>query len=101
MSEKRHCNVYKSPREADMYLYVDRREDLERVPAPLLERFGIPQPVMTLELTPDRKLARARAGQVLDAIREQGFYLQLPPSRQGLDDEAMAAISAKNRKLRQ
>ena len=35
---------------------------------------------MTLLLSPDRKLARAEAAVVLDAIEQQGFYLQMPPS---------------------
>ena len=39
-----------------------------------------PEPVMLLQLAPGRKLARADAQQVLAAIEEQGFYLQMPPT---------------------
>lgn len=69
-------------RVAEMYLYVDRRERLERVPAALLERFGTVREVMTLLLAPERALARVNAGDVLDAIESQGFFLQLPPPKQ-------------------
>lgn len=63
----------------EMYLYTDRSEGAERVPGPLRERFGELREVMTLLLTDDRPLARVRAGEVLDAIEAQGFFLQLPP----------------------
>jgi len=32
-----------------------------------------------LKLTPERKLARVKAVDVLAAIADKGFYLQLPP----------------------
>jgi uncharacterized protein YcgL (UPF0745 family) len=35
---------------------------------------------MTLELTPDRTLARADPEQVRQQLETQGYYLQLPPS---------------------
>jgi uncharacterized protein YcgL (UPF0745 family) len=78
---KRLCQVYKSPRREEMYLYVDRGRGLADVPEQLLAQFGEPQPLMTLLLTPERKLARADAGGVLRRIAEQGFYLQMPPAR--------------------
>ena len=78
-----------------MYLYVPQREDLARVPKALLEKFGQPQRVTTLVLTPERKLARADTQKVLKALQVQGFYLQLPPP----PDEQMHAVRARNEKL--
>ncbi|MDN3520498.1 YcgL domain-containing protein [Halomonas ramblicola] len=75
------CQVFKSPRRDEMYLYVDKREGLERVPEALLERFGKPLPALMLMLTPDKPLARTKAADVMAAIRDQGFYLQMPPAR--------------------
>lgn len=74
------CQVFKSPRREGMYLYVDKSRGLADVPDELLARFGEPSPVMLLDLTPERKLARVGAPEVLDGIREQGFYLQMPPT---------------------
>ncbi len=71
--------VYKSARIADMYLYVAEADDLERVPATLLARFGKPHEALRLDLTPERRLSRSQAPAVLAAIATQGFYLQLPP----------------------
>jgi len=72
--------VYRSPREDWLYLFVDARRGLDDVPEALLARFGEPVHVMELELTPERRLARADPAQVMAAIGEQGFYLQLPPA---------------------
>lgn len=89
------CNVYKSSREADLYLYVAREEGAARVPDPLLLRFGEPLLVLTLEISAQRKLAQADASKVLAAIADKGYYLQLPPSNDGY----MRELRARNDKL--
>jgi uncharacterized protein len=76
------CTIYRSNREREMYLYVNRAEGTSRVPEELLARLGTISEVMTIKLTPDRKLARARAPDVLAAIAANGFYIQLPPELQ-------------------
>jgi uncharacterized protein YcgL (UPF0745 family) len=74
------CQVYKSPRRAETYLYVEHQRGVADVPEALLESFGEPQAVMLLHLTPERRLARAKATDILSSIETQGYYLQLPPS---------------------
>ena len=73
------CQVFRSPRREQMYLYVSKQDGLARVPEALLRQFGEPEPVMMLVLDGDRKLARADAAQVVSDIRDKGFYLQMPP----------------------
>jgi uncharacterized protein YcgL (UPF0745 family) len=73
------CQVYRSSRRQEMYLYVDKAEGLERTPGVLLQQFGEPEPVMLVHLDGKRRLARANADEVLREIREKGFYLQMPP----------------------
>lgn len=92
---KRLVEVFRSSREEGCYLYVDKKEGLARVPAGLLERFGKPETAMTLLLEPTRKLASANAATVLDKIRDDGFYLQMPP----LANSDMLAVRANNQKL--
>jgi uncharacterized protein YcgL (UPF0745 family) len=75
----RLCEVFRSSRREGMYLFVDRSEGMERVPEALLRQFGEPVSVMTLMLTQERSLARADASEVLAAIADKGFFLQLPP----------------------
>lgn len=82
MNGKILCEVFRSSRKEEMYLYVDKRRGLSDVPAPLLERFGTPLPALTLILTPDKKLARISAAEVMDAITDKGFYFQMPPAKE-------------------
>lgn len=78
-----------------MYLYVDKQEDLERVPDALLKRFGKPEQAMTLVLTPERELARVDIKKVLAGLEEQGFFLQMPPQ----PDRNMQKLHEKNSKM--
>ncbi|GEK73912.1 MULTISPECIES: YcgL domain-containing protein [Halomonas] len=82
MNGKLLCEVFKSPRKDEMYLYVDKRRGLEDVPEALLERFGTPVSALTLILTPEKPLARTRGAEVMAAIEEKGFYLQMPPAKE-------------------
>ncbi|MDG2048016.1 MAG: YcgL domain-containing protein [Halioglobus sp.] len=74
------CQVFKSSRKQEMYLYVDKSRGLQDVPDILMAQFGEPLPVMTLLLTPEKTLARADVAVVLAEIKAQGFYLQMPPT---------------------
>lgn len=76
------CEIFKSPRKEEMYLYVDKRQGLTEVPEVLLERFGKPISIMTMILSPEKPLARAKVEDVMAAIREKGFYLQMPPAKE-------------------
>ncbi|MCC7516843.1 MAG: YcgL domain-containing protein [Pseudomonadales bacterium] len=92
---KQLIDIFRSAREEGCYLYVSRQEGLQRVPEELLARFGKAELAMSLMLEPSRRLARADAEKVLAAIRDQGFYLQLPP----LPDAEMFAVRTNNQKL--
>lgn len=74
------CYVYRSRRRADTYLYLPRADDFSAVPDALLEMFGKAELALEFELTPQRRLAQANARQVIDSLREKGFYLQMPPA---------------------
>ena len=74
------CSIYKSPKREEMYLYVECKSELEKLPQSLLSVFGEPRFVMTLTLSSDLKLARVDRTLVEHSIREQGYYLQMPPS---------------------
>ncbi len=73
------CVIYKSRKRQDTYLFLTARDDFTRVPEPLLKLVGETVHVMDLELTPERRLAQADTTEVMDRLREQGWYLQLPP----------------------
>lgn len=87
------CQIFRSSRQQEMYLYVELSRGLRDVPPELLARFGNATPVMTLQLTPERKLARADAIAVISSITEQGYYLQMPP---GVLEPTMNATTYKS-----
>jgi hypothetical protein len=89
--------IYRSPKEEGMYLYVKKAEGLSRVPEALLRKFGKPQQAMVLVLTPAKKLARVSAEKVIESLETQGYYLQLPPLAQ--QDAEMSQIHSHNSKL--
>lgn len=92
---KQLCDIYRSPKESDMYLYVRKTDGLSRVPEALLEKFGKPVHAMTLLLRDDRKLARVDVDKVRAALIERGYFLQLPPAK----EDYMTDINKHNSKL--
>ncbi len=89
------CDIYKSPRQDEMYLYVQKTDALSKVPEVLLEKFGKPVHVMTMLLRAEKKLARVDVEKVLQHLIGTGYYLQMPPPK----DKEMQELHAKNSKL--
>lgn len=77
------CEIFKSSRKDELYLYVEKAKGLDPVPEALLRHMGTAIPVVTLLLTPTTRLARARSADIMTSIRQQGFYLQMPPAKEG------------------
>ena len=81
------CEIYKSKKNEELYLYVEQSERFDRVPPSLLDQINQEKIIMTVMLSPERKLARADVEKVLLEIQEKGFYLQMPPqAHQPADD---------------
>lgn len=74
------CSIYKSARKRDTFLFVPARGGLEDVPEGLLSLLGELEQVMTLDLHPKQRLARAEAGEVMRQLETNGYFLQLPPA---------------------
>ena len=73
------CTIYKGSRDEELYLYVTKGEDLSQLPEELMSRLGELKVVMTLAISANRKLARVKAETVLEEIKKNGYFLQLPP----------------------
>lgn len=87
------CSIFRSPKREGMYLYVRRDQDLRELPEALMKVFGTPVHSMDLLLSAEKKLARVEAEKVMAQIREQGFFLQMPPQ----DNEELLPLARKNR----
>lgn len=92
---KIECDIYRSGKNPDMYLYVIRDQGLDAVPPELVHQLGKAEFAMTLELTPDKKLARADTARVMTSLRDNGYYLQIPPRPEAY----MQALNVQNNKL--
>ena len=72
------CAVYKSQKKDETYVFIPTTTPLSDLPEDLLKVLGQADLVMTLTLTPEKKMARGTAEVVIKSIQEQGFYLQMP-----------------------
>lgn len=77
-----HCFIYKSLKKDYLYLYIVKRDDFSKVPDALVSSLGKMEFVMDLMLSPERKLAREDVGKVIESLKEQGFFVQLPPQKE-------------------
>ena len=76
------CFIYKSLNKDYLYLYISKKDDFSKVPDALFNHLGKIEFVMDLELSPERKLAREDAGKVIESLKKQGFFVQLPPHKE-------------------
>lgn len=84
------CVIYRSSKRDQTYLYVEKKDDFSRVPGALMKGFGQPQLVMILPLDGRKKLVNAELEKVKQALREQGYYLQLQPPEDSLKQHLSA-----------
>ena len=78
------CVIFRCSKKQEMYLYVPHKDDedslLSDLPVGLEKITGRLEKVIELDLSNDRKLARAKVSDVIAALEEKGFYLQSPPN---------------------
>lgn len=78
------CAIYRSNKRDQTYLYVEKKSDFSRVPEELMKGFGEPHLAMILPLDGSKKLVNADFDKVKQALKEDGYYLQLPPPPENL-----------------
>ena len=87
------CIIFRCSRKEEMYLYLPFQDDedkvLKELSDDLLKLTGKLEKVMELELTPDRKLARANVDEVITSLQEKSYYLQMPPNDLFRKDDSM------------
>ncbi len=87
------CVVFRCSRKEEMYLYLPCQEDdesfVETLSDDLLKLTGDLEKALELEITSERKLARVKADDVLKALKDKGYYLQMPPNAVLVKDESM------------
>ncbi len=82
MTERAFVSVFRSSKKIDTYIYVRRGQAWDDLPEALRSIFGTPVHAMDLLLTPEKKLARTTGKEVLEAIDEKAFFLQMPEEQE-------------------
>lgn len=73
------CGIYRSDKKKETFLYLARGTEFEDLPDELQEVFGEPTLVMNLVLSAKRKLAQVDVEKVIEKLKADGYFLQLPP----------------------
>ena len=76
------CAVFKSLKKDETYVFIQTTTSLSDLPDELMKILGQTEMVMTLSLTPEKKMARGTATEVMLSIEKQGFHLQMPENPQ-------------------
>jgi len=72
------CNIYRSSKKADTYLYLPKDSQIEDVPQGLSKLLGNMEHVLELDLAERTELANEDIEQVRESLQSQGYFLQLP-----------------------
>ena len=73
------CFIYKSLKKQDLYLYITKKGDFSAIPEDLFKSIGEPVFVMDLALNSEQTLARVDINTVRKTLKDQGFFVQMPP----------------------
>ena len=73
------CAIYRGKLKPESFLYIESVDDFSRVPEALVTMFGDMDLLMELDLASRSKLANADIDEVKQLLKEQGYYLQMPP----------------------
>ena len=74
------CFVYRSKKNAEMYLYLCEKEQFDRIPDSLMKLVGDVEFSFEFQLNTERKLLRYESSEVMRNLLDNGFFLQMPPN---------------------
>ena len=74
-----NCYIYRSSRKVGSYLYITEKNNFSDIPEELLKLLGQVEFAFQLKLNENKILANADVKIVLQQLKEQGFFLQMPP----------------------
>lgn len=71
--------IYRSPKKDEMYLYLSAKDQFDDLDEALMKMFGTPEFVMMVNLAKRNQLARVDIRKVKAELQDKGYYLQMPP----------------------
>jgi hypothetical protein len=97
LGSKMYCSIYKSSKKQGAYLYIEKKDDFSPVPQELMTMFGTPKMVMVVNLE-GRKLASVDIEKVEVSLKNDGYFLQLPPPPENLLEKYKQDKAKRNEK---
>jgi len=73
-----NCYIYRCSAKADMYIYLNEKDDFACLPEELQKNLGLIEFSMELELDCNKQLAKENPKTVMDNLKKQGFHIQMP-----------------------
>ncbi len=99
-----HCDIYKFSKMNDLYVYIARPDypnDVDEIkdwlavlPKDFRQKIGRESFVMHLDLANTAKLAQVNKDEVIAKLKEQGYFVQMPPQDVLLRQAQMNAAEA-------
>ncbi len=74
------CHIYRSKQKQGLYIYLVEKDKFDVIPDALKRRLGKLEFTFSMNLDENKKLARLDATQVLQQLKKEGYFLQMPPS---------------------
>ena len=87
MSAAVSIRVLAGKRKPDTYLFISSETETVDLPAELLLLLGELREVITLDITPEKQLARCTGVEVLQGVANAGYYLQMSPGERLRHDD--------------
>ncbi len=84
-----NCYIYRSNKQKGMYLYLDKKDNFSKVPESLLTLLGDMDFTFEFDLSKKRKLVKEEATEVMRIITENGYFLQMPSPKRGIQEQAI------------
>lgn len=82
------CYVYRSRRKPGSFLLLPEKDNFASVPEVLMNIFGTPEFSFDFDLSAERKLVlKVEASELQRVITTNGFFLQLPPSDERVNQD--------------
>ncbi len=81
--------VYRSNKKPGMYLYLSEKDNFSDVPEALIKLMGQLEFSFEFDLSEDRKLVKEEAKEVIRLMKENKYFLQMPPAKNELSNFEM------------
>ena len=82
--------IYRSDKQSGSYLFLPVKDKFEKLPKELLALLGELHFSFQFDLDSDKNLIKSNANDVLKALKETGYFLQVSPKKEASKQDKLA-----------